>query len=43
MRSTVIIEEELDATAYAYGNFRQPCYQGAIVDYLPGRSHICDR
>ncbi|MEG4440379.1 hypothetical protein QUB47_16060 [Microcoleus sp. AT9_B5] len=27
MRSTVRIEEELDATAYAYGNFMQPRYQ----------------
>ncbi|MEG5186874.1 hypothetical protein QUB28_24395 [Microcoleus sp. B4-C3] len=43
MRSRVKIYEELDATAYAYGNFMQPRYQGAIADYLLGRSNICDR
>ncbi|WP_190274396.1 hypothetical protein [Oscillatoria nigro-viridis] len=43
MRSTVRIEEELDATACACGNFMQPHYQGAIADRLLGRSNLCDR
>ncbi|HSF75059.1 MAG TPA: hypothetical protein VLA84_14790 [Microcoleus sp.] len=33
---------ELGATACGYiGNFLLQCYQGAIVDYLLGRSNIC--